>query len=197
MTITSYGEGIFTIANYLSPSECAHYIAMGEHMGYEESEVSLHSGSRIMKEIRNNQRVIFDDPNMAAHLFERARTTLPAEILGWRLQGFNERMRFYRYGPSEYFRWHKDGSYRRNIEEESMLTFMIYLNDDFDGGNTAFKALTIAPQQGMALVFPHRILHQGNEIRAGTKYVLRTDVMYRLRDGWALGEAGNTAPSQA
>lgn len=35
------------------------------------------------------------------------------------------------------------------------------------------------PKAGMALVFPHLMMHQGSTIKSGTKYVLRTDVMYR------------------
>ncbi len=37
----------------------------------------------------------------------------------------------------------------------------------------------VQPRAGMALVFKHAILHEGSSVVAGTKYVLRTDVMYR------------------
>jgi prolyl 4-hydroxylase len=56
---------------------------------------------------------------------------------------------------------------------------MIYLNDGFEGGDTEFRTEFVKPQAGMALVFPHRVAHQGSAIVRGTKYVLRTDVMYR------------------
>jgi hypothetical protein len=64
-----------------------------------------------------------------------------------------------------------------------MLTFMIYLNDAFEGGATEFKTEVVRPRTGMALVFPHRATHQGAELRSGVKYVLRTDVMYKDVDG--------------
>jgi hypothetical protein len=124
--------------------------------------------------------VIFDDVALATKMYERSKPVLPAAMDGWQLCGFNERLRFYRYGPGEYFKWHKDGTFSRSDREESLLTFMIYLNADFEGGATQFKWETIQPEQGMALVFPHRHTHQGSAIVAGTKYVLRTDVMYRL-----------------
>lgn len=179
MTITNYGAGVFTIDDYLTPAECAHYIERGEQMGYEESEVQFHDGSRKWKEHRNNHRVVFDDPALSALLFEKARLSLPQILDGWQLVGFNERLRYYRYGPSEYFKWHKDGTHSRSETEESFLTFMIYLNEDYEGGDTEFKFEKIKPRTGMALVFPHRLFHQGASIIAGTKYVLRTDVMYR------------------
>ena len=65
--------------------------------------------------------------------------------------------------------------------ERSLLTLMVYLNEDFEGGETAFLELdqVIVPRRGMALLFQHMVLHEGREVRAGTKYVLRTDVFYR------------------
>lgn len=54
----------------------------------------------------------------------------------------------------------------------------MYLNDDYAGGATQFAWETIEPTAGSALVFPHRLRHQGAPLIAGTKYVLRTDVMY-------------------
>ena len=32
----------------------------------------------------------------------------------------------------------------------------------------------------MALIFLHSLYHEGNEVTQGVKYVLRSDVMYRL-----------------
>lgn len=179
MNIVQYGAGVFTIADFLNPVECAQYIAMSERTGFKESEIITAAGSEVFKGIRNNDRVIFDDPALAALLFTRAQPYLPKQLDDWRLLGINERLRFYRYGPDEYFKWHKDGPYIRHHGEESRLTLMIYLNDDFTGGSTEFKSVTITPQQGMLLVFPHHYLHQGATVESGRKYVLRTDVMYR------------------
>jgi prolyl 4-hydroxylase len=175
--------GVFTIDNFLSLEECVRYIARGDDIGYVASEVNFRTGSRRAEEIRNNDRVIFDDPALAAALFERARPLLPPEVSGWLLEGFNERLRFYRYGPKQYFKWHRDGSFAKSDDEESMLTFMMFLNEEFEGGLTEFKTELVKPTTGMALVFPHRVTHQGAELLSGVKYVLRTDVMYRNVNG--------------
>lgn len=84
-------------------------------------------------------------------------------------------------GPDQYFKWHKDGHYCRTDDEISQLSFLIYLNQDYQGGETEFPWETIRPETGMALVFPHKIRHQGSSIASGIKYVLRTDVMF-VRD---------------
>ena len=179
MKITNYGAGVFTIGDYLTQAECAHYMELGERMGYEESEVMYDGQSRMAKAIRNNDRVVFDDTQLSSLLFDKARDALPQQIEGWQLAGFNERLRYYRYEPGEFFKWHKDGTQVLSGGRESFLTFMIYLNDGFEGGDTEFRWEKIRPSAGMALVFPHKLFHQGSAITAGTKYVLRTDVMYR------------------
>jgi hypothetical protein len=55
---------------------------------------------------------------------------------------------------------------------------MVYLNDDFEGGETRFQRVTIRPMVGMALCFVHHLVHEGAEVLCGRKYVMRTDVMY-------------------
>ena len=56
---------------------------------------------------------------------------------------------------------------------------MIYLNDDFTGGETTFDDVSIQPKTGTALCFIHEQKHEGTPVIEGTKYVIRTDVMYR------------------
>ena len=58
---------------------------------------------------------------------------------------------------------------------------MVYLNEGFAGGETRFHdyEVDVVPRTGMALLFQHRVLHEGCVVTTGTKYVLRSDVMYR------------------
>ncbi len=181
MEQTKYGAGVFTIRNFFTEEECEHMIFASEQMGYEEAMIQTGTGMRMYKDVRNNDRVIFDDKKLAAAVFERVRPFLPATLNEWALLELNERFRFYRYEGGQYFKWHKDGSHTRSEEEASLLTLMIYLNEDYTGGSTAFRWETIKPEKGMALVFPHLMLHQGATVEEGVKYVLRTDVMYKKR----------------
>jgi predicted 2-oxoglutarate/Fe(II)-dependent dioxygenase YbiX len=178
MKVNRLGAGVFTIENFLAPSECAEFIAESEALGYEEAAIRTEDGDRLYKDARNNDRIVFDKRELASSLYQRARPLLPAEIKGWFLSGFNERFRFYRYEKQQQFVWHQDGTVRLSETEESLLTFMIYLNDEFEGGSTDFGWEAVRPVQGMALAFPHRLRHQGSVVTGGVKYVLRTDVMY-------------------
>lgn len=179
MKINKLGSGVFTIEDFLTKDESNRYIEMSEAIGYEIATIQAISGPEINKEIRNNDRIIHDSPELAEFLFQKAKQNLPQVMDGWWLKNFNERFRFYRYSGEQYFKWHYDGYYSRNTNEESWLTFIIYLNDDFDEGYTQFPWEKIYPKAGMALVFPHKIRHRAVPALNGTKYVLRTDVMYQ------------------
>ncbi|HEY0062655.1 MAG TPA: 2OG-Fe(II) oxygenase [Telluria sp.] len=178
MRVTRIGAGIFIIADFLSPQECADFIAQSEAIGFSEAVISTAGGDVLIKDARNNDRILHDDADLAARLFARALACLPPDIDGWHPTGFNPRFRFYRYTSEQFFKWHQDGTYRPSEHEESFLTFILYLNDRYEGGATEFGWETIEPKSGMALVFPHRLRHQGAKVVSGTKYVLRTDVMY-------------------
>ncbi|AUX43224.1 2OG-Fe(II) oxygenase [Sorangium cellulosum] len=178
---TAYAEDlrIFTVSNLLSPEECAGFIRLAEGRGFEQAPIG---GTNVIDlEVRNNGRLLLDDPTLAADLWERLAPWTPRSWGQHLAVGLNERFRFYRYSEGEYFNWHGDGSFVRSSGERSLFTAMIYLNDDFEGGTTDFWGnRSITPRRGMALVFEHRRLHRGAAVTRGCKYVLRTDVMYRL-----------------
>ena len=48
---------------------------------------------------------------------------------------------------------------------------MVYLNADFEGGETEFpeQGRTIVPETGTALFFQHMVLHAGKSVSRGTK----------------------------
>ncbi len=172
----------FTLDGVLSPDECRSLIARIEAAGPKIAPVSLAEGPVVDLEMRNNTRVIFDDPELAALLYARVVDRLPATISGRRVVGANERLRCYRYAAGQRFAPHYDGSFARNAEEHSKLTFIVYLNEEFTGGETAMLDLdeVIVPRTGRALLFQHALLHEGCEVTSGVKYAVRSDIMYRL-----------------
>jgi predicted 2-oxoglutarate/Fe(II)-dependent dioxygenase YbiX len=171
---------VFTIADVLPPTDCVATIARIEALGPREAPITTATGFVMRPDIRNNTRVMFDDVALAAALFARIDGAIPAQIGGRRAVGVNERFRCYRYEPGQRFAPHFDGAYRRSPTECSELTLMVYLNDAFTGGKTAFHDhdVEVTPRTGDALLFQHRLLHEGCVVASGAKYVLRSDVMY-------------------
>jgi hypothetical protein len=152
------GRKLFVIPQFLTPEECETFIERSEQLGYADAPINTSFGPLVRKDVRDNQRLLLDDPELA---------------------GF----RFYRYDPGQRFAPHMDGCFQRANGEQSQFTFLVYLNDGFEGGATAFResraSLPVTPERGKALVFYHRQLHEGLPVVRGRKYVLRTDVMYR------------------
>jgi hypothetical protein len=89
---------------------------------------------------------------------------------------------------------HCDGTYETpDGKERSYFTLHLYLNDAEDsrdqeplkGGATTFhsydmqRRLDVMPKYGRVLLFQHRfLLHSGDDVVSGTKYTMRTDIMF-------------------
>ncbi|KAM0333391.1 hypothetical protein ACHAQA_002052 [Verticillium albo-atrum] len=122
---------------------------------------------------------------------------------GWRFWGLNRRMRFLKYGAGRFFRPHCDSTYEENEQGRHLRTYYtvhFYLNDsvqavgddtgaDLKGGATSFlsydekRKLDVDPKAGRVLIFQHtRMYHSGDDVLTGTKYTMRTEMMYELVD---------------
>ncbi|MBU52272.1 MAG: 2OG-Fe(II) oxygenase [Deltaproteobacteria bacterium] len=176
---------IFTQDDVLSKDECQQLIERIEEIGPSSAPINSIYGEVYRPSIRNNERIMFDDETLAQQLFNQVKDVLPKEVDGKTLLGANERIRCYRYKPGMQFAFHADGSFVRDEHERSYYSFLVYLNEEFEGGETSFLVepeTIITPETGMGLLFQHPIIHAGERVTTGTKYVVRTDIMYRDMD---------------
>src|SRR5436190_923549 len=86
----------FTLDGVLSPGECQALIARIDAAGPKIAPVSYPEGPVVNIGMRNNTRVTFDDPALAALLYARVVDRLPKTISGRTVVGANERLRCYR-----------------------------------------------------------------------------------------------------
>jgi predicted 2-oxoglutarate/Fe(II)-dependent dioxygenase YbiX len=164
----------------VSAEECALLRRVAEAAGFEpiveEGALDGPAGYRRTAG-RRQRRAAVEHPGLAAAIWARVSHLLE----GWPdpALGLNERLRFYAYDPGDAFPPHTDGAFLRP-GERSRLTLIVYLNADFDGGETVLlpDGPTLAPTVGGALLFPHGWPHEGRPVRSGRKVVLRTDVMF-------------------
>jgi hypothetical protein len=68
--ITWRAKNIGSIEGFLSMTECDDYIRLGETAGFEGAPVSTPAGMVMMKDVRNNDRVMIDDPERAQVLYQ-------------------------------------------------------------------------------------------------------------------------------
>jgi predicted 2-oxoglutarate/Fe(II)-dependent dioxygenase YbiX len=172
-------NNIFVVKGLMDNHECQKWIEFSEKVGYEEAGITTETGQVMVKSVRNNERLIYDNGQLAKVLWERVKPYVPSETPQGKAIGLNERSRFYKYYPGQQFKPHRDGSYERDYMEFSLFTFMIYLNGNLKGGTTRFENCEVKPETGKALIFKHDLVHEGVKVKSGVKYVLRTDVMYR------------------
>ena len=145
---------------------------------------------------RRNDRMLVDDVGMAKLMWERIRSHVSglhvnSKGMNWSPCGVNPRFRLCRYigGENHYFMKHIDGGYENtNTGEVSFLTLLVYLNskDEFEGGCTNFflkeGVCSVVPKAGLCTVFYQddgRCQHEGEAVTKGTKYIIRTDIMFR------------------
>ncbi len=181
------------VANLFDKAEGAALVAWAEARGFAPT------GSAYPATYRDNDRLVVDDPALAAALFARLRPALPDVLVRdgatWALDTLNPRLRACRYRDGQAFAVHRDGPWCPDDTRRTWLTVMLYLDGAgaFTGGLTRFvhgpsgatTLTTIVPRRGSAVVFDHSLWHEGQPVTSGTKRVLRTDVLYRRVDGVA------------
>lgn len=184
------------LKNVLTDQECDALIARGDAVGWTPAAVNSYGTQVMLPRVRNNDRVEFDDTDLAKALQERLLDVLGDQFphslgAGTKFQvDFQEagsHFRMYRYVPGQYFKCHKDGSHQIG-ELESEITVLFYLNDA-DGGETVlyphgpqqadWSQQVITPRKGDVLMFNHNTWHEGKPVNSGEKIVLRTDLFYK------------------
>mmetsp|Transcript_39663 Transcript_39663/g.98879 ORF Transcript_39663/g.98879 Transcript_39663/m.98879 type:complete len:286 (-) Transcript_39663:131-988(-) len=196
--------GAFVLSNVLTKVECDQLRALSEAMGFTpDAPVSLARNIR-----RNENCVWIADDSLWRPIWERVAAHMPPPPRGWGpVVGLNQRWRLYRYGVDDIFKMHTDGAWPgsavdgqgrlvRDIygDRFSQLTFLIYLDDDYDGGETTFfvpesrssgQLHSVSVPQGSVLCFWHgehelSLLHEGSLVTRGVKRIVRSDVLYML-----------------
>ena len=163
------------------------------------------------KEYRNNQRMMIFGDQAARVLFARLAPVLTSlqeatvechtgnanQFIGngigmtgtWQLSSLNSCFRLCKYYPGGHFGPHYDSDFVVDpITHRSLKTFMIYLNDDYEAGETNFsldhdmhfdeeRKIYCSPsnkvfarfkaRKGDCLIFDHKLLHEGEQVKQG------------------------------
>jgi len=166
----TYFQGLFT------PPECDFLIAVAEPT-YTTSMVVLDVGRDGHTPMRTSSDApmhwLIEDP--AIHALNRRL----AAASGTRYEQ-GEPLLILRYRPGQEYKKHFDAL--PGVENQRIKTALVYLNDDFDGGETAFTqiGINIRGKKGDGIVFTNTIdgkrhdplaEHAGLPVTAGTKYL--------------------------
>jgi hypothetical protein len=214
-----YGNRAIVISHFLSDQECDNITQFMDEDVADNMHIACSKTS-----YRNHMRIFAKSDVLSNILFQRIKIILDTvhesnldyrtddrpllyEGLGmrgeWKLESLNPMFRLSKYSSGGHFAPHTDGDYCIDpISHRSMKTFMIYLNDDYEEGSTAFLkdgvmgeineerggircanksdiVTTWKPRKGDCILFDHCINHEGQQVVNGMKYIMRSDVMYK------------------
>ncbi|CEL62268.1 hypothetical protein RSOLAG1IB_10332 [Rhizoctonia solani AG-1 IB] len=188
---------IYVINDFLSQEECAKFSKLITGL-----PLAATPPPKRGEATRVNHRISLQSKNFAATIYHAILPHLPSlpcmeiRTTDAVTSGCNSNIRLYKYGPGEYFGPHYDESVRdRENGWWSEWTVLIYVTgqeDGVSGGETVFfnpaagskkNVEEIVPPliRGSVLIHRHGracMLHEGREVKSGTKLVLRTDIMF-------------------
>lgn len=145
------------------------------------------------------QRIVGSIPTLEFHK-QTTQMTAPHHI--WNLVGVNPLLRFIRYHANHFLVPHYDYTYQYHAYKKTLKSLVIYLNDNeaqtrflkdnFDNEmnkdysdwkesvDNAEIIHTFKAQQGKAIIFPHRLLHDAPALSEDThsKTIIRSDLIY-------------------
>lgn len=193
-------DQILIIHNLFTSNLCKSFVAYLSTLPLTTTPAKPKKGEAV----RVNDRFQVDDPLFANNLWEN---TALRELIskdgtdkwGGDVLGLNSNIRVYRYRPGHCFHQHYDESNKivfgpDKIPAKTTWTLLIYLSV-CGGGETVFypegsgrkgdkrpDPVAVEPEVGLGLLHRHGedcLLHEGREVSAGEKWVLRSDLVVK------------------
>ncbi|KAJ7582880.1 hypothetical protein C8J56DRAFT_1005780 [Mycena floridula] len=187
-------DQIIVLHEFLSPKECKAWAKMIDDLPLELTPPAKRGEANRFN--CKSYRFSVTSPEFADTLHRLLIPHLPKFPHPKRSQdkrvpySFNSNIRMYKYTPSQHFGPHYDDSVRDTITgAKSEWTLLIYISgreDGVEGGEDekcdAAHTITVPLTRGTALLHRHGqdcMLHEGSKVHKGTKYVLRSDLMFK------------------
>lgn len=183
--MSAYGEILF-IDNLLSEEECSDFCKIIDRLiegGYcyeSNKEISRQDEAVHFRELANLETANLMGFEVAGLFMQRLNSVVLSEYLA-RFPILTQRnlanmdIKGQRTSIGGGFHgWHYECE--RGNSSDRVLAWTLYLNDDFDGGETEFlyQNMRVKPARGRLAVFPAGFVytHRGNPPIEGTKYIL-------------------------
>lgn len=187
-------EEVYEYKNFLTNEECDMLINIAKNK-LEESRVYSINNNKIDKKHRDSQQCWIKDDESA---ISKKISDFVSKLVDFPIEN-NEMLQIVKYNKGGFFNPHYDPLCVGKKEEclkingESgprYCTFIIYLNDDFEGGETCFikKNKCLKPEKGKAVLFfntddNENLLvnseHAGKPVTKGEKWICNKWVHFR------------------
>ena len=177
---------VYDIESCLSPAECQEVIRVAKQHGLHNSEVYGSAADSVNNEARISETAWL--PNNKSPIVEKV-SRLCQELTLYPIENMED-LQVVRYPPGGFFKPHydccdggPDECRRMNAQGgPRRVTMIIYLNDDYQGGETMFPKMgfQVVPKTGKAVVFWSTTdtdevirdsFHGGNPVIGGEKWI--------------------------
>lgn len=172
--------------------ECAHVCALAESYLRPSVVVDSKTGTQRPHPVRTSDGAVLGpiQQDLVIHALNRRIAAVTGSTIE---QG--EPLTVLRYMPGQQYRPHHDCL--PGEPNQRVMTAIVYLNDDFDGGATAFDVLAepLRPMRGDALIFlntrpdgrpDERSRHAGLPVTRGEKWIATRWIRRTRFDPWGL-----------
>lgn len=176
-------DGVYVVENFLTPYECDHFISKITEAEQSKSRKFVHGC-----DFYNNKEI---NPELAQFFWNRLETIVPSEFTDvkgklWTKSKPSHFVASAHYKAGDQFDVHTDTGIVDDKDGtiKSKFTTLIYLNDNFEGGETQFfndnfeSTVTVTPKMGSLLLFDIDLWHSGLSIVEGDKYWIGVELMY-------------------
>lgn len=163
---------LYVIDNFLSDYECNNIINKANNTKFDTSSI-YEDGNKLALDNRKSLSTWIDEDIVSSRISDLLK--MPKEN--------QESLQIVKYNKGGYFLPHYDCSDdSESIVHDRIITVLIYLNDNFKGGETIFQNLDIKikPKKGTAIIFWSKdnnnnifeeSLHSGSKILKGQKII--------------------------
>lgn len=174
----SESPDVLRFPGFATAAECAYLLNLGDR-NYQPAQINDGRGGTRLDPIRRSDEFtihwLIEDP--VVHAINRR----IAAVAGSDADR-GEAMQLLRYRPGQQYRAHYD--FNPGLDNQRVLTALIYLNHDYKGGETSFikSGLKVKGRKGDLLLFRNTLPgegyavdptseHEGSPIVSGTKYL--------------------------
>ena len=175
--VADYKQSIKEIPHFLTTEECEELIHTAQPH-FDLSKINDHKGQAIISEIRTSRSAFIpkETPIQQKVIQKAWRELAPLGIKSI------ESIQCLEYQENQEFKAHFDTQHFSEEDSIRNYTLIIYLNQDFEGGETYFPTFNhkIVPERGKAVLFPllnnhgkvdRLSLHAGLPVSRGRKFM--------------------------
>lgn len=175
-------SGVHVIHDFLDRDICRQWVEILEHQPGQPTGTRSSGDEVRINPARVTERVFLGPVEEAVtDLMRTIFSTIIPATTGVEIEWF-ERPQILRYAPGGHYALHADSQrylkdrrvWQKTIDRD--VSLLLYLNDDFTGGELSFYAFNYLykPRMGDLLFFPsdHRYAHQAHEVKSGRRYVI-------------------------